>query len=206
MSGRMPESLVAYFGYGSLVNRATLRTDFIDVRPARLRGYRRSWLLRPDLIGAGSVLLTVRPDPVAACDGVVVIDRAEHLAAVDLREQRYRRVAIASGDLDLAKPLPDGCPAFVYCAEPPAAEAAARPRVVLRSYLDAVLQGFHAVHGEPGLRRFVEETEGFDLAFHEDREAPLYPRAVTLTDVERDLFDAILATRGGAVAAGSIPG
>ena len=36
-------ALIAYFGYGSLVNRATLRTNVVGAGRARLKGWRREW-------------------------------------------------------------------------------------------------------------------------------------------------------------------
>jgi hypothetical protein len=66
------------------------------------------------------------------------------------------------------------------------------PPMILRSYLDAVLQGFLHVHGEEGVRRFVAETHGFDTQLHDDRTAPIYPRAVMLNEAERLLFEHLL--------------
>ncbi|MCV0398101.1 MAG: gamma-glutamylcyclotransferase [Rhizobiaceae bacterium] len=185
------QGLVAYFGYGSLVNRATLRTAIVDLIPARLSGWRRGWRPRPDMPGFPAALLTVRPQPGAGCDGVLIVDKAENLPAVDAREARYRRVALDPATLELRGAAPD-CPVWVYAAEedlPPHRE----PPAILQSYLDAVLQGFHAVHGAEGLARFFAETDGFDTPLHADRERPVYPRHVRLTPGERALFDRHLA-------------
>jgi hypothetical protein len=184
--------LVAYFGYGSLVNRATHRTEIVDAVPARLRGWRRYWRPRPDMPGFPAALLTVREEMEAVCDGLLVIDRAENLAAVDAREARYRRIAIPAGQLETELVLPEDCPAFVYVADddvPPHPQ----PPKILRSYLDAVLQGFLQVHGEEGVRRFFAETHGFDTPVHDDRQQPVYPRAVTLSETERALFERHMA-------------
>ncbi|WP_235679299.1 gamma-glutamylcyclotransferase family protein [Aquibium microcysteis] len=191
--------VVAYFGYGSLVNRATHRTAILHAVPARLKGWRRVWRPRPDMPGFPAALLSVRPEPQSACDGLVVLDRTENLAAVDAREARYRRVAIAPGSLETAEPLPEGLPLYLYVAQtdiPPHRE----PPMILRSYLDAVLQGFLAEHGEGGVRRFVAETEGFDTPVHDDRPQPIYPRAVALAAHEAALFDALIARPGAAKA------
>ena len=185
--------LVGYFGYGSLVNAATHRTAIVEALPARLKGWRRCWRPRPDMPGFPAALLTVRRDPEAVCDGLLVIDRAENLAAVDAREARYRRLPLTADDLE-TRGTASACPMFVYVAEdeaPPHPE----PPNILRSYLDAVLQGFLAVHGEAGLRRFIAETEGFETPIHDDSASPLYPRAVTLAEAERVLFEALLAER-----------
>lgn len=201
MSGRgpAPGGLVAYFGYGSLVNRATHRTAIVAAMPARLSGWRRLWRPRPDMPGFPAALLSVRRDATATCDGLLVVDRAANLAAVDAREARYHRRTIAPDSLALEGPLPD-CPLYLYEADvrlPPHP----RPPRILRSYLDAVMQGFLNEHGEPGLARFVAETENFDIAIDEDRASPRYPRAVRLSPAERALFDALVARPGRPAAA-----
>jgi hypothetical protein len=193
------EHIVAYFGYGSLVNRATLRTRVVDAVPARLSGWRRCWRSRPDAPGPTPALLSVRPQADAAVDGLLVFDQAENLAAVDLREAHYDRRSVSPDQLEVIGALQDGwladgCPVFVYEAK--YATAGAHASYILQSYLDAVMQGFLREHGEESARRFVMETEGFDLAVLRDRENPLYPRAVTLSATERELFDRLLAARG----------
>ncbi|MBO6902830.1 MAG: gamma-glutamylcyclotransferase [Rhizobiaceae bacterium] len=193
---RVPEGpLVAYFGYGSLVNRATLRTRIVSAVPARLRGWRRLWRTRPDMPGFPAALLTVEAAEGEGCDGLLVFDRVENLAAVDLREARYRRVAIGRGAIETEAPLPADFEAYVYVAQadlPPHP----RPTMILQSYLDAVMQGFHAEHGEAGLIRFVRETGSFDFPILRDRMAPHYPRSVVLTDTEQSLFDDLLSRNG----------
>lgn len=191
------EGLVAYFGYGSLVCRATHRTEIVDAIPARLKEWRRHWRPRPDMPGFPAALLSVRPDETAICDGLLVIDRAENLSAVDAREARYRRIAIDPADLIIDRVLPADFPVWLYVADetlPPHRE----PPAILRSYLDAVLLGFTLEHGEDGLHRFLAETEGFDTPIHDDREAPVYPRAVSLEAHHAGLIEAALAARAKA--------
>lgn len=183
--------LVGYFGYGSLVNRATHRTGIVDAMPARLKGWRRQWRPRPDMPGFPAALLTVRPEPEAWTDGLLVIDHAENLASVDAREARYDRVALTSNDLECVGKVPADMPLFVYVAQAHVPPHPAPP-MILRSYLDAVLQGFLAEHGEAGVRRFLAETEGFDIGVHDDREEPVYPRSVRLAETEHALFEALL--------------
>lgn len=186
--------LVAYFGYGSLVNRATHRTKIIDAVPARLMGWRRCWRPRPDMPGFPAALLTIREEPGASCDGLLVFDHAKNLPALDEREARYLRVTVPPNQLETEMPVPDRCPVFVYVADadvPPHPE----PPKILQSYLDAVLQGFLGEHGEAGVRRFIEETDGFDTPVQPDRLTPFYPRAVMLADTERVLFDNLLRAR-----------
>lgn len=193
-------ALVAYFGYGSLVNRATLRTEIVAARPARVKGWRREWQARPGAAAdpvdhADISLLTARRDPGRAIDGLLVFDRLENLPRVDLREKDYQRHEIAPGDLFLSGgEVPEGCPIYIYEADPPAEGLETPP--ILQSYLDAVLQGFHHEHGVDGLHEFIALTGNFDTPVLKDRDWPIYPRAVTLAEGERALYDELLAARG----------
>lgn len=195
------QGIIAYFGYGSLVNRATLRTEIVDAVPARLSGWRRLWRPRPDMPGFPAALLSVRVEEGASVDGLLVFDRAENLAAVDAREAHYHRRTVRHERLEVAGSRPCNCPTFVYEAKTelpvmPQPPLMPQPPRILQSYLDAVLQGFLIEHGEAAVRRFIDETEGFDLPILRDRAAPRYPRAVRLEPIERDLFDGLLAATG----------
>ena len=77
-----------FFGYGSLVNRKT--HDYEDIRPARLRGRRRTWrhtALRP------VAYLTVVLDPKAATDGLMSAVPAAGAGAVGELARAYDRVS-----------------------------------------------------------------------------------------------------------------
>lgn len=193
--------IVAYFGYGSLVNRATHRTEIVAARPCRLRGWRRFWRPRPDMpfnpAQATPVsLLTVRRVADSWIDGLLVFDRTENLPAIDAREAHYERRLVQPADIQLLEGrAPKGCDIFVYEAREGVPDHDGNACPILQSYLDAVLQGFLAEHGEAGLARFVLETDGFETAVLADREAPVYPRAVVLTASERALIDSLLAQR-----------
>lgn len=188
--------LVAYFGYGSLVCRATHRTEIVHAVPARLNGWRRTWRPRPDMPGFPAALLTVREEVGAGCDGLLVFDRADNLAAVDAREARYRRVAVDPGSLEFEEQLPADCPIWLYVAEEHL-PVHREPPTILQSYLDAVMLGFLLEHGEEGLERFLAETDAFDLPIHADRASPVYPRAVALEARLSLRFDTLLAERNG---------
>lgn len=189
MAGR---GLIAYFGYGSLVNRATHRHAIVDAVPARLNGYRRYWRPRPDMPGFPAALLTVRAEKDAACDGLLIIDRAENLAAIDAREARYDRVEIDPAALELQGTMPAVEAVHVYTAMAHLPEHREPPRI-LQSYLDAVMHGFLDMHGEGGLRRFFAETGEFHIPLHRDRLAPVYPRAVSLDAATHARFDGLVA-------------
>lgn len=188
------EGVIAYFGYGSLVCRATHRTTILDAVPARLNGWRRHWRPRPDMPGFPAALLSVRQEEGAGCDGLLVFDRAANLSAVDAREARYNRIALERHELEIAGALPHDCPLYLYVADETVPPHRDPPRI-LRSYLDAVLSGFHDEHGEDGLNRFMDETEGFSVGVHDDRAAPIYPRAISLEAERAVLYDGLLTGR-----------
>ena len=208
--------LVGYFGYGSLVNRATLRTEVVAAWPARLKGWHRTWRARPDMGATPGVALpdgltpsllsahrASETNPGAGIDGLLVIDLVDNLPEVDVREFRYHRRDIILADLEFPVgafgDASDGVPelAFnlhVYEArvEHPPTQG---PSPILRSYLDAVMQGFLREFGPEGVHRFVAETDAFHMPIHEDRHAAIYPRAVSLSASEIELFDAALGRR-----------
>lgn len=197
--------LVGYFGYGSLVNRGTLTTRIAAAWPARLKGWRRTWRARPEIgllappapltalsHGPSPCLLSAHPESGASIDGLLVIDFAENLPAVDAREFRYHRRDLHLRDLEFATAsglsphMEIALHVYEARVEHPPVEG---PSPILRSYLDTVMQGFYREFGPDGVHRFIAETGAFHMPIHEDRHAPLYPRAVRLSPEEIALFD-----------------
>lgn len=188
--------IVAYFGYGSLVNRATLRTKFLGIRRASVTGWRRFWMPR---LAPEAALLSVRPEEAFTTQGVVVYDHADHLPAVDEREAGYVRRVVMPGHVAIETAPASDVPLFIYEASPTTPDAADVGAFILQSYLDAVLQGFLSLYGEAGVRRFVAETEGFETTILGDRATPRYPRSVVLSAGEADLFDRLVSERGARI-------
>ncbi len=185
--------VIGYFGYGSLVNKRTLRTKFLGIRRAEVRGWRRAWLPRK---GQSMALLSVRPEDEALTQGVVVYDLADHLPAVDEREAAYHRRVVMPDHVTIRGGALRDVPLFIYEGKPEQPDAAQTGAAILQSYLDAVLQGFLSLYGDTGLRRFISETDGFRTAILQDRASPLYPRPVTLADGEAELFDRLVLEAG----------
>lgn len=186
--------VVAYFGYGSLVNPRTLRTKFLGIRRAEAAGWRRVWL--PREANEAMSLLSVKRDEEAGVHGVIVYDLADHLPSVDEREAGYARRIVDLGRLTVERPPLRDIPVYIYEARPGAPSAEDRQSAILQSYLDAVMQGFRMLYGDDGLRRFVEETDGFETRLFADRNAPRYPRPVTLEEGEAEMFDRLVEARG----------
>ena len=198
----MRKGLVGYFGYGSLVNRRTLTTDYVACMPAKLKGWRRHWQAREHGAEPADIaLLTVHEHAESTIMGMLVIDRLENLASVDEREARYDRVAIARESLEFVveagreeahASLPEAL--YVYVGRRRPGEE--RPPMLLQSYLDAVMAGFHAEFGDDGLAHFLETTIGFDREIVADRHAPVYKRSIALDPDLASRFDTLLKRAG----------
>jgi hypothetical protein len=176
-----------FFGYGSLVNRAT--HGYESVRRARLRGWRRAWrhtALRP------VAFLTAVPDPGAEIDGLTASVPAGDWTELDAREAAYLRVP-ADGLLC------EGGEAVVYHIPEGLHRPADETHPILLSYVDTVVQGYVREFGPGGAERFFDTTLGWEGPVRDDREAPVYPRAQTLTDDERGMVDDALSRLGAVI-------
>ena len=89
-------------------------------------------------------------------------------------------------------PLEPNKDIFLYVAQQPPAHSDAR---IIRSYLDAVMQGYLENFGEDGLINFMQTTSNFGCPIKEDRAKPLYPRSVQLSSEEIALFDWLLPSK-----------
>lgn len=193
------DRLIAYFGYGSLVNLATLRTPYTHAAPARLAGWRRHWQGRPSDINPLRALLSVHEDSGCEIAGMLVVDKASSLPHLDERERHYVRVPLMSDRLafndghmaDIVSRLqPDDL--FVYVGR----DTVGGKPPLLQSYLHTVMDGFLAAHGEEGLVNFLQTTRGFDREIIEDLHAPHYPRMTDVPVERRSRFDEMLSCVG----------
>ena len=173
-----------FFGYGSLVN--TRSHSYPDPRPATLRGWRRAWVATPRY---GVVLLTGVRAPGHCIKGLIAAVPGADWEALDAREGGYARVH-ASAEVEHAM---DHRPEIAVYAVDPRHVRESREHVILLSYIDVVVQGFHEVYGEAGVEHFFETTDNWTMPIVDDRAAPIYPRHQVLTDRQRDLVDVNLA-------------
>lgn len=174
----------AFFGYGSLVNLATHAYD--DPRPARLHGWRRVWRhtsLRE------VAFLSVEPAAGSAIDGVIArVPRADW-QALDTREAAYDRHDVTDAILHDGAPAPTA----VYQVSPQHVMAPSQDHPILLSYIDVVVQGYLRMYGDKGATAFFQTTSGWDTPIVNDRSAPRYPRAQTLSSAETAFVDWHLA-------------
>lgn len=198
----MSNGLMAYFGYGSLVNLKSLRTNYVAAYPARLTGWRRHWQASQPGLGArlptSPALLSVHRhgDMSGFIDGMLVIDQLDHLPALDEREVNYHRKLVSadlshSGAIQILDQIPPEH-RFVYVAN----EAPDDHSPLLQSYLDVVMGGFHTLNGEQGVHDFIATTIGFGRSIIKDRGQPHYPRAITIDEPMAKWFDDLLKDAG----------
>ena len=172
-----------FFGYGSLVNRAT--HSYPQAQPATLDGWRRVWV-RTALRDV--VFLSVHQAPGHSIDGLIASVPRADWAALDQRETGYARINATQAVRHGA----DAADIAVYQV-PPAQQRMDGDHRILLSYLDVVVQGFVREFGEGGAEHFFATTDGWDTPVQDDRSDPLYPRAQQLTASERALTDRLLA-------------
>ncbi len=177
-----------FFGYGSLVNLAT--HDYADPRPARLLGWRRIWRhtdLRP------AAFLSVERAAGVEIEGITAGVPGADWAALDAREYAYIRRDVSH------EVTPSHGETAVYEVEASRLVAPDVAHPILLSYLDVVVQGFLRVHGADGAARFFATTSGWQAPILNDRHAPRYPRAQTLSAAETATVDQALAQLGARV-------
>lgn len=173
-----------FFGYGSLVNRKT--HDFTPIHRSRITGWRRIWQRAPNRPAA---FLSIIADRDSDIEGVIAPVPNDDWVALDAREFSYARLAVTDV-VDHA--APDVRDISIYAIPPEHAARPDRDHPILLSYVDAVLQGYLREFGEAGAARFIQTTEGWDSPLRNDRVAPIYPRAQSLTARERSLVDDLL--------------
>lgn len=169
-----------FFGYGSLVN--TKSHDYPDARPATLKGWRRAWVATPR---SDVVLLTGVRAPGHSIQGLIASVPFSDWTALDAREGGYARIP-ASEHVD--HPLERPADIAVYAVEPHNV-VQSTAHVILLSYLDVVVQGFHEAYGAQGVHTFFETTDGWHTPILNDRDDPLYPRHQQLTGKQTQLVD-----------------
>ena len=188
----------AYFGFGSLVNRNTLPHDHVAAIPATLKGWRRHWQARPrsSVISANFnslALLSIHRDRECRIDGLLVIDRAENLPALEKREHAYQKISLDAVEMDLDKTvLKEYGEVLVHTHVSALIADTGKSLSILRSYLDVVMQGYYREYGEAGLEQLMQSTKGFHLPVTEDRAKPVYSRHQPISVQETAIFDKYL--------------
>ena len=185
-------SIFTCFGYGSLVNVRTLLPG-TEVRSARVRGWRRAWRLSGDSTFGNRCTLTVVPDEGAAILGVMVVQHADHRAALSAREVHYVPTPLSADSVEWLDPPGVGWPdAFIHVGRPEYVRAGGPGHPVMMSYLDVVIAGFRGRFGDEGAEHFVDTTLDWHVPVLNDRASPRYPRWVPVEAADRAFVDALV--------------
>lgn len=175
-----------FFGYGSLVNRAT--HTYPNAAHATAHGWQRAWV---DTAGHPYATLTAVKAPGGQIDGLIAEVPNADWVALDEREHAYDRIP----DTANIKHTHEYADDIAIYAVPKTSMLQSGPRSpILLSYLDVVLQGYLQEFGETGAQAFLETTNGWDVPVLNDRVAPIYPRHQLLSATQQQFVDAALAT------------
>ncbi len=174
-----------FFGYGSLVNRAT--HAFPRATTATARGWARAWRHTDTRKYA---YLTAVPEPGAEIHGLIAAVPGADWQALDAREHAYER-RVDTRNIHHARP--DTAEIAIYAIAPERMTTPTEKHPILLSYLDVVVQGYLREFGARGPDHFFDTTLGWDAPVLDDRAAPIYPRHQRLTEEERALVDDALA-------------
>jgi len=180
-----------FFGYGSLVNRAT--HAFPHPYRARITGWRRAWRhtsLRE------VAYLTAEPCPGAEMDGLIAAVPGHDWSALDERERAYDRHEVSEL---VEHAAPHRVDVQIYAVPDSHSAAPTVRHPILLSYIDVVVQGYLREFGTGGAQRFFETTAGWDAPVLDDRARPIYSRHQGLGPAERAFVDGALGRYGATV-------
>lgn len=188
------------------MNRAT-RPQGERAQTARLYGWERIWGHRVlseqqpfDKPPRSCCSLSVRKvaaanrmprESMPYIDGVVVTIPVGELSGLDRREVGYDRLLLSRKHFD----LPDDSRVLdvhVYASKISHRGIADEHYPILQSYMDCVMQGYTDKFGEEGLQHFVDSTVGWGGVIDDDRAKPRYPRAVNVSEEQRQHFDNLI--------------
>lgn len=169
-----------FFGYGSLVNRAT--HNYQNSHPATLRGWRRQWC---HIAPFPRAILSVTPDAEGHIEGLIAGGSDIDWEALDIREQAYDRASATDTVRHTLDHTPD---VILYTIPDEKHPAASSPQPILLSYIDVVTQGYLQVFGTAAAADFFTTTTGWGPILN-DRENPIYPRHQRLSGYERGFID-----------------
>jgi len=178
------------FGYGSLLNRATLPPG-ARLEEATITGWVRQWRNRCATATGPVCGLTLAPRARSVVEGAVMHFAPEHHNALMAREADYAQMSECEAQLAAGESVI----VTVFSSRPELNDWACDALPICLSYVDVVLQGFLQVYGAAGVEHVLDTTEGWHLPLINDRSLPRYPRPVALAPLELDLIDESLRVR-----------
>jgi hypothetical protein len=184
------------FAYGGLMitgNRMQTVGVTAAGRPLTVHGLRRSWSCAVPAYGLTS--LSLGEDSAAQTVGVLTVLDAAQWAALDVREQGYRRVTVMPAQLEgIAAAELAGGTIETYVALRHDRPSIACP--IVQSEIDAWIGGCLQEYGAAFARAVLQTTHGWDGPRLNDRAAPRYPFGLVDAALQREI-DALTADGGG---------
>lgn len=178
------------FGYGSLVNSATLPAG-VGLQRGSITGWVRQWR-NPRIVSTGTICgLTVARRHGIVLQGAVFQADSELETSLSIREGEDELVREGVTLLDSGSTLT----ADLFVTPTSKLVWANDDCPICVSYLDCILQGFLRLYDRLGVENFLDSSEGWHLPLCHDREEPRYPRAIMLDPSERALIDDCLRAR-----------
>jgi len=182
------------FSYGSLINSQSrhLNSGLKRAQKAVLTGYCREWNIAVPKIKA-TVLGLVKKNQ-AKVNGVVFKVSEAELKSFDSRElpAGYTRIQIDLKQLKINGKNPTEGTYYAYLTKKPTHPVKNKP--VIQSYVDVVLSGC-LNYGKKFAQDFIKTTSGWQYARIDDRQNPVYPRALKQLKHKRQIDKLMNETR-----------
>ena len=125
--------------------------------------------------------------PLFHIHGLIAAVPEGNWSALDERERAYFRSPIEREALTCNLDQPPVVQ--IYQANPDHVDPEDSRKPILLSYLDVVIQGYLRVFGQEGVESFFATTLGWETPIRDDRAAPVYSRAQSLSRAETVLVD-----------------
>lgn len=187
------------FGYGSLLS-AYSREHYSDIHSivttATLSGWNRSWCaVYPD---EGATYAGAVPDSNQDLDGVLIA--SDIGPDITQRERGYQFTQVATDKLSVV----DGALEItgqdqVWVCQTLSIDAPSVSNPLPQSYVDTCLSGCIESQGIDAASRFIQQTQGWDCVWRNDRHlnnTPIYPRYTPVSADEAQLIDSLLDQHG----------
>lgn len=183
-------------GYGSLLSkhsREHYSRIYSPVKAVRLSGWSRSWCAAyPD---ENATYAGAQPKPEAQLDAILLPTTIDQ--DLQMRERNYHFIELKPEDLSLVEDaeLPLNATDRVLICATASPTKASNQMPLPQSYVDTCMLGCLEISGIDGMRRFVQQTQGWDGVWFDDRHLnqPIYPRFAKPTRVQQQLIDDVLA-------------
>ncbi|MGK0373837.1 MAG: hypothetical protein ACJA2E_000305 [Arenicella sp.] len=183
------------FGYGSLVSRYSRQhysNIMADVKVARIKGWCRAWCVSyPD---EGATYAGAIRDDAASLNGVLIPTEIDQ--AIAERERGYQFTMLNLDDIssdisDVNLSQDDK----IWICETLQVDTATAANPLPQSYVDTCISGCLESTGTEGAIEFIQQTQGWNCRWLNDRHfeaTPRYPRFTPISTDQASLIDSLL--------------